>query len=416
MPSDMPRKLWSWLLLFPLLLVVFAQIKVLIFGMPLYVPEIFTLFAIGSWYLHQGRGRCFWPGLDAITGAVILLGIGFLLSALLNDMDLHGYGRLKSWFVFPVLFSCLLSFGLRHHFISRVAVLKSMFFGGIAIGFLVVIRMLEGVAFSYDHRLHGDFPSPNHLAMMLSGALIAGVSLCLVSRMSWREQKMVFSGGAFLSLLLLLTKSYTSFFALFCVSGAILFVYRGSLSRKMIWFASFLLIGGMIFVLMLSGSKWKDTMTFDGRSSLSSRMMIWQSTVRILRDHPLGGIGAGNFQREYIAYQQYFPPYLEWSVPHPHNMFLDAWVEGGVFSLIGLIMIVSWWMRAAVRCFRKNKNESTSCVPIFLFGVYFFLVGLTDVPFLRNDLVYFFVTAFVVSRSLARNPTDVFDRSSHLGD
>ena len=140
--------------------------------------------------------------------------------------------------------------------------------------------------------------------------------------------------------------------------------------------------------------------------------MIWQAALRMIADHPLVGIGPGNFQREYLRYQQYFPPYLEWAVPHPHNAFLDLWLEGGVLGVTGFALLFWYWLSSATKHFFLQEKEGLHHILPLLLGIYCFLIGLTDVPFLRNDLAYFFTIAFVVSRSL----TNVSDRSSRRGD
>ena len=76
------------------------------------------------------------------------------------------------------------------------------------------------------------------------------------------------------------------------------------------------------------------------RSSLSSRTMIWTSALHIARDNPILGIGPGNFQTKYLEYQHFYPPYLEWAVPHPHNILLTFWLYSGILGVIGFLIVV----------------------------------------------------------------------------
>ena len=59
----------------------------------------------------------------------------------------------------------------------------------------------------------------------------------------------------------------------------------------------------------------------------------------MIEKNPLFGIGPGNFQNKYLEYQKYFPPYLEWSAPQPHNIFLAFWLESGLLGLAGFVII-----------------------------------------------------------------------------
>jgi O-antigen ligase len=139
--------------------------------------------------------------------------------------------------------------------------------------------------------------------------------------------------------------------------------------------------------------------------------MIWHSAVRMMTDSPLSGIGPGNFQERYLLYQRYFPPYLEWSVPHPHNMFLDIWLEGGILGVCGFVGLFFFGGMRSLRSFLDTKNEGRMSPSFpFLILVYFLCIGMTDVPFLGNELAYFFAV------SLAMCFTEICDRSCRHDD
>jgi O-antigen ligase len=58
----------------------------------------------------------------------------------------------------------------------------------------------------------------------------------------------------------------------------------------------------------------------------------------MVRDHPWLGVGLGNFRE--VARQVYNNPYFR----PPHNSYLWAWAEGGVFVLLGYVLLfaVTW--------------------------------------------------------------------------
>ncbi len=392
---------------------VFSGWHVGIFSLPLYVPEILTLFA-GAFLLSQKDFlRTISLRYDVFFFAFLLIALGLILSASVNDMTWHGYGRIKSWFLFPLLYGSILAFSLKKRMLSREGILRAVFFGGIFLGFSAILSIIGGGGFSYDHRLHGFFPSPNHLAMLLGTALVVGFFLALSSDVNRKmDRYSVFLGVLFLGALLLLTQSYAVILSVIGISGIGIASQRHFFSRKRfgIFFLGCALCLGILFPI--GHQKWQDTIALDERSSLASRSMIWQAALRMIADHPLVGIGPGNFQREYLRYQQYFPPYLEWAVPHPHNAFLDLWLEGGVLGVTGFALLFWYWLSSATKHFFLQEKEGLHHILPLLLGIYCFLIGLTDVPFLRNDLAYFFTIAFVVSRSL----TNVSDRSSRRGD
>lgn len=405
------KRIFVFLLLAVPLTIVFAQGKLSLFGVPWYVPEILVASAFGAAiFLERGfpgdysrRNVFFW--------GLFLMALGFSLSIFANDIAPHGYGRLKSWFFFPILYGTLLAFSLKKKMLSLEDVLHAVFLGGVLIGLSALMSIVSGGGFSYDHRLHGLFSSPNHLAMLLGTAILAGIfrGSSLQPKVG-REGIFIFSGAFFLLVLLLLTQSYAVIFSLVMMLCIGLAKYRGRFSRKTVIVLCFGLALSLGALFFQSGDKWQGIMMQDERSSLASRGMIWQSASRMILDHPLLGIGPGNFQEQYLAYQRYFPPYLEWSVPHPHNMFLDMWLEGGILGFIGFGIFFFHWLFSATRYFWQEKNESALASLPFLFAVYFFLIGLVDAPFLRNDLAYFFVIAFVLSLTI------LSDRSSRRDD
>jgi O-antigen ligase len=113
--------------------------------------------------------------------------------------------------------------------------------------------------------------------------------------------------------------------------------------------------------------------------------MIWHSAIRMIRDSPFTGIGPGRFQSVYLEYQRFYPPYLEWAVPHPHNLFLALWLSSGIIGVsasIGLCVFLFRSLREIPR-----KKERALMTALFL-GV--FVSGLSDVPYFRAEFCFIF--------------------------
>lgn len=76
--------------------------------------------------------------------------------------------------------------------------------------------------------------------------------------------------------------------------------------------------------------------------SLAYRWQYWTGAARVIAQHPLLGIGAGNFDRHYVRYKP-----IEWpeEVRDPHNVLITTLTEWGPIGLAGLLMLwggVSW--------------------------------------------------------------------------
>lgn len=77
--------------------------------------------------------------------------------------------------------------------------------------------------------------------------------------------------------------------------------------------------------------------------------VIWRSAIDIIRTHPLVGIGRGNFLHECPnpAYGPDDGKHLGYSrcAPHPHNIYLEWMVDGGILALTGFVlaMVMALW-------------------------------------------------------------------------
>jgi O-antigen ligase len=179
-----------------------------------------------------------------------------------------------------------------------------------------------------------------------------------------------------------LTQSYAAWIA---VAGALcLSAFFLSKERKKILCGALAIV--LIFVFYQLGTKkWDNVVSLKERSSFSSRIMIWKAAEHIIKDNFVWGIGPENFQEKYLEYQKFYPPYLEWAVPHPHSVYLAFWVETGLVGLIGFLWLVISW-------FKKILQAENDGMKVVLFGImaYFLLHGLVDTTYFKNDLAAVF--------------------------
>lgn len=88
--------------------------------------------------------------------------------------------------------------------------------------------------------------------------------------------------------------------------------------------------------------------------ALSGRLVLWQTTARIIIDHPLTGVGTDNFQAAYKAYAGPNDQFVEWGRAgafHAHHIVLEILAETG---LIGLLL----WLATAALALRAWRYAS----------------------------------------------------------
>lgn len=100
-------------------------------------------------------------------------------------------------------------------------------------------------------------------------------------------------------------------------------------------------LGFVFIVTIIPDAAWERMIAFNaqaGQAGASSTAMredtIWTAT-RMVRDHPLTGIGLGKFRE--VSRQIYGDKFYR----PPHNSFLWAASEGGIFAL-GLYLVLLW--------------------------------------------------------------------------
>ncbi len=145
---------------------------------------------------------------------------------------------------------------------------------------------------------------------------------------------------------LLLTKSRTAFVALLAGLGVYILASQVSRSagiRQLLKWAliASLGIGALMLLAGLTGGldRW---VLAEAPKSLQYRLEYWWSTLQVIREAPLTGVGPGQFRQSYLAHKL---PRSSEEISDPHNLFLDVWANGGVISLIGL----SWTTLLFVR-------------------------------------------------------------------
>lgn len=335
---------------------------------------------------------CFWPIILIIFGAVLscFVSLDFRVSA----------GILKSWFLAPLVLSWIIFDSVKTKEVFKKYI-WAVVFSGAAVSLISLFYLFAG-RLTFDGRLKAFFLSPNHLAMSLAPALILALGFWFEIKEK-RRRISLFAICFSLFAILYFTFSYAAWLA---VSGALIFALFMIWHSKMIGGRKILVIGCLLLVLVfavfslqLGGAKLDDLLQFD-RSSLQSRLMIWQASLKILGDHWILGIGPGLFQNYYLDYQKYFPPYLEWASPQPHNIFLAFWLQTGLLGLAGFCWLVFSLIKKNIKLWQKTKQPLVLVLAVVF--IYFLMHGLADTPFWKNDLALIFFSLTALSCKASR--------------
>lgn len=205
----------------------------------------------------------------------------------------------------------------------------------------------EGTAADGVLRLVGPYFSPNHMALYLERSWWLGLGLTL----SWQGRRRI-SGGlalAVIGLALWLTASRGAWL-LGMPAGAVAFSWTAGwlqTGQQQRWLrlpkrTMLLGLGAAMMVIILVGVGLGDTLwlRLTNSASIAERLVIWQATFQMWRDHWWLGVGPGGFFWRY-------PAYLDWAAHadpnllHPHNLWLEVLAGWGAVGF-GWLWVVGW--------------------------------------------------------------------------
>jgi hypothetical protein len=94
---------------------------------------------------------------------------------------------------------------------------------------------------------------------------------------------------------------------------------------------------GLVVAVAALGGGVDAAVISEAPKSLSYRLEYWVGTWQVIREHPLLGVGPGNFRPHYLRHKL---PGASEEILDPHNAPLDLWVSGGLLALLGAIAAV----------------------------------------------------------------------------
>lgn len=316
---------------------------------------------------------------------LLLLGSA-LISLYVNDFTLTALGQIKSWLVLPGIAGLLVAFVWQGQKYRNENFLRVWYIGSVVLLCILLPYLYQGF-FTFDGRFQGPFTSPNFLASFLVPGIF--LSFYFWQKAASSDTKILFLtlGGAFTGILFL-THSFGGWLAL---AGTIFwYIVR---TKSFLQYKKYILLIVLAITLILGAeliTSEKLPRILEERSSLASRITIWSVALHVIQDHPLNGIGIGNFQKVYLGYQEQYPPYLEWAVPQPHNIFLALWLQLGIGGFVAML----WLIQKAVSQNQSSKEH------IFLQALFVgvLVYGIFDTPLFGNALAFLWwiLLAFLV--------------------
>lgn len=179
-----------------------------------------------------------------------------------------------------------------------------------------------------------------------------------------------------------------------CLSIAIVIGLYGMIYNRKILIALLALIA----VLLISDTTLVERLTsvftkMDTSSEM--RLAFWESTVAMILDHPLLGIGWGAYFMVYPNYDYYMQGNFI-KIVHAHNMYLNIMAEIGLFGFVSYLV---FFFGVIYKAFRAKATKLNNWVKGYLLGLSFGMAALAINGF--TDYVLFNAELSMMVWSLA---------------
>lgn len=270
------------------------------------------------------------------------------------------------------------------------------------VGTGAVIAILAGLQVALDAggvragdvlRATGPYPHPNNLSFYLERTFVLTAAVAIMRPRWWGAWAFVLVQLAGLGL----TWSRGAWLA--AVMGIAVVLLLGGLYR---WLAG-LGVAGLIAIaaaLIMAPERIVDA---GGSGAEPTRFTIWRASLRMVRDHPVFGVGPDQFMYQY--WRRYVEPrgWPERYTSHPHNLILDVWLRLGVVGMAAfgtLLAGVAVWSRRTWGAIRADV-WATGAIAALVTGL---AHGLVDNGFFLPDLAtltWFFIALIVTVPALS---------------
>ena len=335
--------------------------------------------------------------LTSLDGAVLALVAVAAVATLLADYRTFALREFRVIIVEPAIYYAL----IRATKLDRRAVWRivdALILAGVVVAViglvqyafnLNVITAEEGV-----RRLRSVYGSPNNAGLFLGRVLPIGLAVAALGvgrRRGWYA-------AALLPIAAAIVLSQSRGALLLGVPASILAI--GVLAGgRWLWAAIGTLAAAALASLpLLNSPRIQALFSGDGGTGFF-RVALWRSTLELIRDHPLFGVGPDNFLYAYRGRYLLPEAWQESALSHPHNVVLDVAARLGLIGLgvFGWLQIAFW---RTLRSISRRPASRALAIGLAASMIDFLAHGLVDASYFVVDLAYVFMLTLALAATL----------------
>lgn len=367
------------------------------------VSIIFILFGIVNMLTGRLKVLPIEPkGLRVILGLFIL---AMLWALIFTDPISNGFGTWISRVLQPLLVGYGVYLLIKNNQLTTLNMLRALLYSLIPLTLICLLQLNGYLPFQDASRVSGFYESANLLARFVSFVMLLG--LPIIFQKCWWLDRFAWILGL---PLIWLSQSYGGSIALWSGLLAALFVLPPAYRRVQLWGIGALSLAALLVVLYGPHlPKWEQTITY----SISGRVEFWRVAVAVISDHFWTGIGLKGWETSYPDLVRLYGPSNPMSLvsSHPHNVFLDSFLKGGLPGFIGITAFLVWGIQYGWQALRQNrKTYSTNYwlgLGLMSYGIGLLVFGQADDPVWSHDSTLILMVSYFGIAAATTSPKTI---------
>ena len=336
------------------------------------MSELLVLLTAAAWLLraavdwahtrhkHEYTAAVYWPRWNIMDFSIALwLVCGFAAIFWSSQRGL-ALTDFRTMFLEPALFYLIFRTTIRHQ-ADFQRLFDILLISGVVVALVGLVLFARGEAIitaeGAVRRLASVYGSPNNVALFLGRCIPFAITFTLLAR----DRRRIFAVLALLLMIpaVILTQSVGGLFIGIPASIAVILILLYGKRAAL----PLLVVGVMAIAALLIGASLSPRIarvfTFDDGTNFI-RLRLWQSSLNMVQDHPLTGLGLDQFLYAYRGHYILPDAWKEPDLSHPHNILLDYWLRLGISGVIVLIISqVAFWtlLGSRLHILRQHRDN-----------------------------------------------------------
>ena len=321
--------------------------------------------------------------LPAIDKRLIYLVVGYnIVWLVLSLFSLDVNASLKEWGAIAYRFMPLFFGAMYIRNLNQIKYIMVIFCLTIFIEDAAAFYQALNFPSAHGNRATGCTNNPNDFANLL---VLFIPALFFMAKQKWQDRwlSMFFMTGCICSVVaLFLTQTRGAWLSL-CVMVLISALIAKEYRRQIFKIIAVGLTGIVLMFAMSSSFHARISSIFDpNMSSNKERIMIYESSINMIKDYPVAGVGLDNFKpvynEIYVNPESRLGPRFNRVTIHPHNNFLMIATEGGFIGFFAYAVLYTALLYLLYKKFKDgDMRDNLALMGLFVcLGLH--LEGLTE--------------------------------------